>query len=566
MFLFRSLTVQTLVLGLWASGVIGACSDQGSPEPDGGPNAGADAGEVERTLEVIGEAAVELGFGETAEIAFLYVDATGVAAADEVTFAIEGRAGDSSLSDVSTFPDETGRVATTLRAGTVGAASFRVRASAPSAANAYVEASVGDAGFGSLAVAAQYRGTREVWGCELRLYTGLACGEIDPAAPPVAGRSVHVGGQMVDGRWEGIFGSLAVGPSYTVLALGLGKGNGVVASGCVPGVLVAADPDPAVEVSVQLDDLPYGARGRFELRSRLDLSVALQGRVADWLRPANALLEGGTETFLLDEVALFLYANAPDEGDGRFAELRDELTRGVAERLAARDADVTAALSSLATDLAASLRAPTLGSELLLDEVVQVEDQAEALRFSHEASELEADLVVAGAEAGVFPITFAQAGLVSLSSGAASTTTDELTIGTHTLPFRIGTLAAAVLDSAVVPELGAGSLAEHLASFLDCGDLGGWIAEQVQGACDAECYRSACEQAAAHLAEAVDQGLRGGDVDYGALTLQGHAHLSDSNGDAATDTLDAGVWTALLTGSLEAQIPAEFDGERVDIE
>jgi len=176
------------------------------------------------------------------------------------------------------------------------------------------------------------------------------------------------------------------------------------------------------------------------------------------------------------------------------------------------------------------------------------------------------DLSVAGEPAGVFPITFSQAGLVSLSSGAASTTTDELTLGAHTLPFRVGTLASTVLRDALVPEIGADSLEQYLGEFLDCTDLGGWLAEQVQGACDADCYRAACQQAATHLAQAVDEGLRGGDSDYGSLQLEGHAHLADGNGDASTDALDAGVWTARLTGALEADVPAEFDGERVDIE
>lgn len=550
-----------------ASGPVG-CGSSDAPRPDGGPalDADAGAGEDSRSLELLGEESLELAFGQTAELSFAYHEADGAPAADAVSFAIEGRAGDSSLSEVLVAPDADGRVTTTLRAGTIGAASFRVRASAPGAANAYVEVSVGDAGFGSLSVDAEYRGSREVWGVELRLYTAQACGELDPRVAPVADRSVHVGGPHADAPWSGVFASLAVGPTYTVLAMGLGKGGGIVASGCVPGVTVLADPAPPVEVAVTLEDQPYGASGRFALASRLDLAEAMSGRVDAWLAPADELLAAGTAPFLLDEVAGYLTQNVPEDASGAFAELRPELERGLAERLAARGIDPSAALAALAEDLGGSMASPTLHSELLLDEVVRAEDQGTALRFSHEVIGFEVSLVVQGAVLGAREITFAQAGLVSLSSGAATTTTEELSLARHTLPFRIGTIGAAVLRDQILVERGASSLEDYLADALDCADLGAWLGEQAPGSCDSACYEAACEQAALDLAGVVDQSLRDGDQDYGSLTLEGHARLADANGDAATDGLDAGVWTATLQGDLQSDVPADFEGERDDIE
>ena len=568
MSLFRCLTPKNLLLVVVLGTGAAACSDPQSTEQDGGPDLSADAGQDEdsRTLRISSAPSLQLGFEQTADLELAYLLADGTAAPDPVSFAIEGRAGDSSLSEVTVVPDLDGRVVTTLRAGTVGAASFRVRASAPGAANAYVEVSIGDAGFGNLSVVAEYRGNREVWGCELRLYTDRACGELDPRAPPIADRSVHVGGEMQDGRWPGLFGSLAVGPSYTVLAMGLGNGDGVVASGCVPGVTVGADPAPPVEVVVGLEDQPYGAAGRYTLDSQLDLTEAMSGRVDAWLAPATALLADGTPAFLLDEIRLYLDQNVPEDAGGQFEEQRSELLLGLAERLAARDGDPSAALAGIARDLDASLFAPNLRSELLLDQVVQAEDQVTALRFSHEARELGISLVAGGGLVGPRTVTFSQAALVSLSSGAATTTTEELTLASHTLPFRLGTIAATVLRDALLPELGALSLSDHIAGLLGCGDVGDWLAEQAPGACDSECYATACQQAAQHLAEARDQGLRHGDADYDALILEGHARLSDGDGDAATDVLDGGVWTARLTGDLESEVPAEFQGERDDIE
>jgi len=565
MSLFRSLTLQNLLLVLVLGSGAFACVDSSDPGPDGGPalDAGADDG---RTLVLVSEPSLQLEFGQTADLELEYRLADGSPATDPVSFAIEGRAGDSSLSEVSVLPSPEGRVSTTLRGGTVGAASFRVRASAPEAANAYIEVSIGDAGFGSLSVVALYEGAREVWGCELRLYADRACGELDPRAPPIADRSVHVGGPMDDGRWGGIFGSLAVGPTYTVLAMGLGNGDGVVASGCVPGVTIAADPAPPAEIVVDLEDQPYGAAGRYTLDSQLDLTSAMSGRVDAWLAPAMELLAPGTAEFILDQVGLYLDANVPEDGGANFEELRSELSYGLAERLAARDGDPNASLATLAADLDASLYGPSLRSELLLDQVVQAEDQVTALRFSHEARELEIALVANGGLVGPRTVSFAQAALVSLSSGGASTTTEELTLSTHTLPFRVGTIAATVLRDALVPELGAASLPEYIATLLDCTDVGGWLADQAAGTCDEACYAAACRQAATELAEAVDQGLRDGDADYDALVLEGHARLADGDGDAATDVLDAGVWSARLTGEREADVPAEFQGERNDIE
>jgi hypothetical protein len=568
MSLFRCLTLENLlplvVLGTGAA----ACDDPDSTESDGGPNLTADGGQGDesRSLEIVSEGSLQLGFEQTADLELEYLLADGTPASDPVSFAIEGRPGDSSLSEVTAIPSTEGRVVTTLRAGTVGAASFRVRASAPGAANAYIEVSIGDAGFGNLSVVAEYGGSREVWGCELRLYTDRVCGELDPRAPPIADRSVHVGGAMEDGRWPGLFGSLAVGPTYTVLALGLGNGDGVVASGCVPGVAVEADPAPPVEVVVVLEDQPYGAAGRYTLDSQLDLTAAMSGRVDAWLAPATALLAEGTPAFLLDEIGLYLDQNVPEDAAGRFDEQRSELLLGLAERLAARDGDPSAALAAIARDLDASLYGPSLRSELLLDQVVQAEDQVTALRFSHEARELGVSLVVSGGLVGPRTVTFSQAALVSLSSGAATTTTEELALASHTLPFRLGTIAATVLRDALVPELGAASLPDYLAELLDCSDVGDWLAEQADGACDSACYAAACQQAAAHVADAMDQGLRDGDADYDALILEGHARLSDGDGDAATDVLDGGVWTARLTGDLESEVPAEFQGERDDIE
>lgn len=543
------------------------CGGGGNVAPDGGPDTGGDAGQAEdgRTLELLGEETRQLGFGETSTLELVYLE-DGNVPGDAVSFAIEGNAGDSSLSAVTAVPDPEGHVVTTLRAGTVGAASFRVRASAPGAANAYVEVSVGDAGFGSLSVVADYRGSREVWGCELRLYTAQACGELDPRASPVADRSVHVGGSMDDGRWTAVFPSLAVGPSYTVLAMGLGEGGGIVASGCMPGVAVVADPAAPVEVTVTLDDQPYGASGRFAVSSNLDLADAMSGRVDAWLAPSTALLGGGAEAFVLDEVALYLAQNMPDEVDGSFEQLRPELARELAERFASRDADPSVALASLAADLDASLTSPTLRSELLLDQVVQAEDQASALRFSHEARALDVSLVVGGVAIGSRSVPFADAGLVSLSSGAATTTTEQLALGAHTLPFRLGTLAASVLEGVLLEELGATSLDDYFTQTLDCAELGGWLAEQGESPCDGACYEAACLQAAAHLAASVDQGLRAGDADYDSLGLEGTAHLADADGDATTDALDGGVWSAHLSGALESDVIADFSGERDDIE
>jgi hypothetical protein len=80
------------------------------------------------------------------------------------------------------------------------------------------------------------------------------------------------------------------------------------------------------------------------------------------------------------------------------------------------------------------------------------------------------------------------------------------------------------------------------------------------GTCDEACYATACRQAATELADGSTRAC----ATATRLRRPGPRRScppADGDGDAATDA-DAGVWSARLTGELEADVPAVFQGER----
>ncbi|MBI2892303.1 MAG: hypothetical protein HYY06_02035 [Deltaproteobacteria bacterium] len=546
----------------------GAADDSADPAPNG--DGGAEF--PVRELRVLGASPLQLRFGEEAELRFRYLDpATGDPASGEVAFALDGSAGDSSLTATSALTDPDGVAATALRAGTQ-AATFRVRASAPDAANAYVEVSVSDAGFGSISATVLYEGERQLWSVELFLYT-LApdgdCGSLDPRDPPVADRNVAAQ-READGRWTGVLAGLAVGPTYAVLARGHAAASGIVASGCLPGIVVTAGPDgPPAQASIALADLPYGTGGAFVLESRFDLGAALGPRVSDWIAPASDLVDasGGTAGFILAEVSLYVGANFGDQPDNDFEDRRDELAPALARRLADLGVDVDDILRVVDDGLEEALSELTLTSVLSLDGAADAIRDEGDLGFSHEAIGLGFPVTAGGDRRSLDEVSFGEAGLVSMSSGKARLDSDRLSIGEHTLPFRAGSLAVAILDHALAPAYGGAALEEWLADALACEDVGEWLADETAlELCGAPCYEAACDQAAASLAGAIRAGLLAGDVDVADLTLEGDANLLDANGDANTDSLLAGHWVGSLTGALELAVESDFEGSQRDLE
>lgn len=493
-------------------------------------------------IELESEPSLTLSFGEEAELAVRYVESGVAVRGVPIRFALEGRAHDSTVADLSVETDAEGRARTRMVAGSTASA-FRLRVSAERAAPVYVNVSVGNMGFGALVVRAEYAGLRIGAGRRvIELYSSMSCTD---ELPPFADRMAALDDPSTT---EARFRALPAGLTYAVFGRVEGPDGVVVARACADGVQVMRDDETAVSLS--FSDAPLAPEGRYEavLALTATSSSAWASEVAT--DAGGALIDtagGGADLYL----------------DALEAELRERGATIGADALALERATgvpaatLTAALEADGGDPRVALEAALAGlrarmTALALSGPLSIEVASGAPSASWTAAQLAVG--PSDPDSPALMIDPAAAGLeLSPSLSLSWPMDDALVLESLTLALPLGTLARRTLEAEVAGRA-LGSPGELLATRGGCDALAIWIAEDptVGPLCTADCPRAACLRALDSVMDAALGALDLLDEARDTVLLSGTLEMVDADGDLLVDQLSARELSGAWSGPTES--------------
>lgn len=502
-------------------------------------------------IDIESARSLALVFGEASELEVLYTEQGAPVPGTPIRFALEGRAHDSSVSQVVVATDGEGRARTSLVASST-AAVFRVRITAERAAPVYVNVSVGNMGFGSLRVSATYDGEREARSRVVGFYSGLRC---DDELPPSFDHSITLDDPD---RTEARFPVLPAGLVYAVAGRVLGPSGAVLASACVDGIEIVRDQETRVDLT--LSDERLLAAGRYTLQVEVDAAVSAASAT-------DLAIAAGVTRIAASGSPAGLYLDALE------AELRERGEDAAADDLAAErssglpDATLTTRLADAGADLGVSL----LSLEPVFDERLATFHVAGPLSLALDEGAL-------GASWDELAITLGEAapdspplaiGSVEVTASLALGWRDEpdaIALNALQMWVPLGTLAAEMLD-AVAAERGHEAPGLLLAEGAGCDVLAGWIAEDaaLAASCDEACAQAACVRALDEVIVAIQASLSSVDTSRAAIELSGVLALVDDDADAQADRMSAeleGLWRSPLEVRGDA-VRAELRAARV---
>ena len=510
-----------------------ACSDGKSYELDGGTS---DAAIVEsNTLEIVGEATLSLASTEEATLTVQLRDAAGLpVAGSEVRFALDGRAHDSTLLEVSALTDGAGRAETILRAGTVFSA-FRVRVSAADAAAVSFDVAVGDSGFGALEVTPLYEGERELPRVVVGVFTDATCE--DDFVRRDAGDRTQL--QSADDQLVRFVG-LPVGPTYAVAVRGEGEGGAVLAWGCADGFGISETETTSVEVAYE--DLPLMVDGSYDATVAFDM-LSTPDAMADVLVASEpALLGASGAELILDAAAAALL----DAGD----------TAGATALADARAAGFDATLQASLDDLA-------IGPDQAHDALVaRVREGLSTLSITGRLRLNGGTISFAVQKVGVGSgeLEVARTELEVPATIDATESGEQLQVESLTIELPTSAVLRALATREAFDRVLADGAA-WLAFEAGCGEL---PAPTDAIGCDLACLQAACRAVVADYYAAALTSVEPLDAERSTFELSGNADLEDLRHDLQADSLSGslgGTWTGPAATEPEA-VEGELTGER----
>lgn len=553
------LVVSAFVLGCWGcAGSADSSHATALASPTSGNASGAKAVPITMQLELLSESALHVGFGERPMIQVLLTDSSGAPVPDTlVSFALMGRAQDSSLASLAASTDADGVATNTLIAGRM-ASTFRLRVSTPGALDVYADVAVSNAGFGTLSVNVAYHGNRAVAQRVVFVQASTTCAlaERMPGDPTVT---------LSDKSDSARFLALPAALPYAVSVLAESADETLLAKGCMDGVVVEADTEAAIDLSYA--DEPLQPAGQFTLIAQLDSSAPAAVLVASLRDAAQTLVQSDVMKPLSNAEGVFLL----DSLDGTlrsdsYAKLPGVST--LADALSqARTAHGTA--GTLEQSLQAALAAKAQGPLAVISRIVELSQKSLGMMRLTAALSL---------SSGKRPLVWQSMRIESLPTvdGAAPPSVDltpwqDTTQVTATFQAKqdtlelsslhqraqFGALAAQVLTKVVSADmLGHGV---EIRELMGCTSFGDWLARQnlaQKAACDATCVQAVCDRAVARITGAGQAALLTFDDTRSTLTLQGSFKLADLDGDLIPDQLSAdgfsGQWDAAPAGQADA--------------
>ncbi len=527
--------------------VLLGCSDV-QVRPDGGWT--SDASAPMGVIELESEPSLALTFGEEAELAVRYTEAGVPVSGVPIRFALEGRAHDTTVADLSVDTDGEGRARTRVVAGTTSSA-FRVRVSAERAAPLYVNVSVGNMGFGSLVAEAAYDGARAgVVRRVVDVYSSMGC---DDELPPFPDTPVTLEDPSV---LEARIRVLPAGLSYAVFGRVEGPRGVVLARACIDGVQVLRDEE--TRVVLEFVDEPLSAQGDYGAVLALTptSSSAWVTELASTAGTAWIDAAGGAAGLYLDALDDELRARGLDAAADVLA---TERLGGVPDATLATQLDMAgqdpgSALAARIAALRARITAVALSGPLSIER---------ALVATWEPSELAVG--PSDPDTPALAIEPSAAGLgLSASVTLAAGTGDELSLEALVLSLPLGTLARSTLE-AEVSSRGLASAGELLAPSAGCDALSEWIADSptMGVACTEDCPQAVCVRALDGVMDAVLTAVDAGDAARDTVEVTGSITMRDNDGDLVADALDAVELSGSWSGPAESDpITAGLTAER----
>lgn len=458
----------------------------------------------------------------TGELVTFTARVSPASAASEVRFALVGDALDGSLSATRVALSVDGTAGSELTAPSA-AASFRVRASARCAADAYVDVSVGDRGFGALVADAVYRGARQPERLSVGIYRAVDCVSLtttgpDRAAPvPLPGASVR-------------FGELPAGVDYVVRGLAIGRDGVELATACAGPARV--DVDATAHATLVFTDAPLRLAERYGLALSFDLSSVAMASSSRWVAPVTAEIArvGGDSAVVGLELAAAVADAAPpalrDRDRASFeAAWRDRLAASFATQLARRNAELGPLFERLANvvgSIAASARSTARATAT-----------AEAPgRFSVEGAHYLLDPETPDVRGDDVDVTTTTEARLRVASGLR----DALTIDVDNYPLPWNVIARSALG-AWLSRQGVSSSGEYAAVTV-CPVLVP-IARGSAGACNDDCVTAACRRALTGL---------GGVFETAITSLEPPRSLADMRLSATPQPVAGGLVIDRLAG------------------
>lgn len=531
MFLRFSRTIPLLAVGAFALG----CADPQEFELDGGT---PDASVVEaRSLEIVGEPTISLTSEDEATLTVRLRDAEGrPMAGNEVRFALDGRAHDSTLLALTAETDAMGLASTTLRAGLVIAA-FRVRASADDAASVSFDVAVGDAGFGSMQVTPSYEGAREMLPTvTVGVFTDASCD--DDIVRRDAGDRVQR--QSEDDELVRFLG-LPVGPSYAVAIRGENEEGLLLAWGCADGFEIVAM--EFTDLEVPFEDEPLMVDGSYRTTavfSMLETSDRMAGELSG---AVDRLLPESDATLILDAAERQLTEAGDSAGAATLATARaggfDTIYQGMLE---------------------SEGLGPAVAHAVLIDRMAEVLAEV-GITGRLRITEAGLGYEVLGLDLATGYLNVRLAELDLPAELVATVAEEELTLESLSVSLTASQLFRAVATLEAYDRLLADG-GQWLALEAGCAML---PAPTEPIGCDAECLKQACEAVLDQYYLDAIGAVAALDGERATFELSGSAALSDGAGDLRVDTLEGttnGEWTGPEASAPET-VEGALVGERI---
>lgn len=534
----RRAAVLSRMLSLGVLALLPACAGcaSGTVEVDAGVS---DAGGTLRDVELrfTDTSALQLTPRENVTVELQVMRAGEPAPGVTVRLALEGDAHDASLMEVSLLSGADGTLRTTLRGSSIPA-TFRLRATASSAAPAFLAVGVSATGFGNVLAGVEDLSATGPARLRVEAYSAAGCDH-----PSVAegrfGRAIT----LLEGESSARFLGLPAGAGYAIVARGESDSGAELAFGCVDDVEVTSDAEATVTVRlgarVQVIAGQYDAEFRVEAADLASLLAA--GRDAT---VAQQLPEGDA-AFLLD--ALEAHLSSLGDADALLALGALEVARGAgldaafAQHLTDEGAGPSVALTSALTFVSSQV-VLTLAGALTIEAAGDTSFATSSLALVGLMGAYTGLPAADGAEPGLSFVT-------ELDLVGAVVMFDPVVIS---LPLGAN-LEAIVADAVALSALGSWGTLSGASS------AAGFTIPAVNAVCDEVCRAGVFASAASALRDAWFDTL-GRDVSSVTLTLSGGAVASDPDGDLRANALDAqlggdavlGATTLPIVGTLSA--------------
>jgi len=485
-------------------------------------------------LVIEGETTLRLTFEEQRVLTVRYVEEGTPVRGAHLALALVGTAQDSRLSALDVTTDDEGRASVQLTAGTTRA-TFRVRISADRVAEATIDVSVSDGGFGGILVRAPYRGPRPVTQRSVLVFSDMECGSmLDLDAP---GRAIISTDPTIDISIE----SLPAGGRYAVVVQAQSSSATTLAHACKDGVLVA--PDQTTQVDLRLDPIGLSADGRYTAELGLDAESASERLRTELEEAGLGIVEraGGDSGLLLDalETELRRLGAIPTADALAMDRASTGIEASLGVRLSSARVGPSTAIADLAIELDLRSRWIILSSVLHIDvaEAEPVSWTPIAIRAGSTADDdrpLSLDLDAAGLRS------------TATLSATLDAFADTITLDSAAFDLRLGKVGRAVL-AAIAAERAVATTAELLAPVGGCSTFRTWLTPRssLRASCDDSCVDAVCTAALEQVADGALERIDALDTSFARITLSGAGTL-ETHGD---ETVSVDV---LVLASLEA--------------